>query len=109
MWSIDEQDSMLGCKFEIDNELRTEIFGYEKDDYPDDNEDSSIDNDCAQFTQYMDFLFMDITHTELNFFLLYPTYANKILRIPSLIEEIHKRFHFAVKEELLSLTSLEEI
>ena len=109
MWSIDEQDSKLGCKFEIDNELRTEIFGYEKDDCPFDNEDSVIDNDSAQFTQYMDFLFMDITHPELNLFLLYPTYAYKILRIPLLIEEIHKRFHFAVKEELLSLTSLEEI
>ena len=106
IWSIDEQDSMPGCKFEIDNELRTEIFGYEKDDYSFDDDDSIMDIDDTQFKQYIDFLFMDITHPELNFFLLYPTYVNKVLSIPSLIEKNHQRFHLAVKEELLSLTSL---
>jgi hypothetical protein len=109
IWSIDEQDSMPGCKFEIDNELRTEIFGYEKDDCSFDYEGPIIDIDDTKFKQYIDFLFMDITHPELNFILLYPAYVNKVLSIPSLIENNHQRFHLAVKGELLSLTSLEDV
>ena len=109
IWSIDEQDSMPGCKFEIDNELRTEIFGYEKDDNSIDDDDTIIEFDDTKFIQYIDFLFMDITHPELNFLLLYTTIVNKVLRIPSLIEKNHQRFHFAVKEELLSLTSFEVV
>ena len=105
IWSIDEQGCMPGCRYEIDDELRMEIFGYDKEEMSV-GDDSLSNVDAPDFIQYLDFLFMDIAHPELNIFLLNPALTAKILKVPLLIEDIHKDFHLAVKKELLSLTSL---
>ena len=104
-WSFDDHDSIPHCRFEIDNELRKELFTTIKNDYLFDEEDDDVNIDNFDYSLYLDFVFMDLSHPEIN--LLVTSHSEslkKILSLPSEIGKIHNAFHHAIKRELSELT-----
>lgn len=108
IWKITDSDrnSIPKCRFEIDDELREELFGHRKDDYllEDEECDELVPFDNARYVQYLDFVFGDFSHPEISLIVKNPQIARKILSVPSFLEGIHNQFYGAIKRELIELS-----